>query len=61
MVTFLLIVLAVVVVLALVGVVGQIFGGGPFAVMHVCFGSVGTLVELLGALLVAILDGFRSN
>ena len=60
MVTFLLIVLAVAVVLAIVGVVWQMSGSPLMCVFHLCSGTVGFLAGLLGELLTEIGKGFKS-
>ncbi len=60
MMTALLILAAVALVAALIGVCCQIAGGGFFAVFHIVNGSVGSLLGLLGESVVAIADGFRS-
>jgi hypothetical protein len=60
MVTALLIVLAVLVVLAIVGVVFQMSNSPLMCVFHLCSGTVGFLAELLGALLTEIGKGLKS-
>jgi hypothetical protein len=57
MMTALMILVAVFLIFALIGVVCQIFGGGFFAIFHLLNGTVGLLVELLFEVLAAILKG----
>jgi hypothetical protein len=52
-----LIILALLVLLALVCTFAQICGGGAAAVLHLCAGTVGTLVELLSEILYALFSG----
>lgn len=56
MITALLIVAALIVVFAIVGVVCEIAGGSFFAIFHLLNNTLGCLFELLGSIFDAIAD-----
>lgn len=60
MFTALLILVLVFLVVGLIGVVCQIFGGGFFAIFHLMNNSVGLILELIGQVFVAILEGLNN-
>lgn len=56
MITALLIVLAILILTGMVGLVVGMANGCPFAWLQVAFGGMGTMCELLGAVITAIVE-----